>query len=244
MMLILNNYENKKQVGMTYTIQISADAEWQAVKSLFKMEELKNTPFGEAFCYKKNNINLWFFHGGTTKTRAAASCQYAIDTWKPDRHFLLGTAGGVDKNIKVNDIVIAEKTAQYDHIYRMGEPCEFISRDTIVDIDNSWIDISKLPGSVCLGFIATADQDVDHHIRQKLMRENVTAADWESGAVAMICLANNTPCTIIRGISDIPEDNADFQDDIQGKEYLKNTPKVMVKIIRKVLLEIINFNLI
>ena len=238
MMLNENNYENKKQVDMTCTIQISADIEWQAVKSFFQIEELKNTPFGEVFCHKKNNINLWFFHGGTTKTRAAASCQYAIDTWKPGRHFLLGTAGGVEQNIKVHDIVIAEKTAIYDHIYRMGEPYEFMAGDTVIDIDNSWIEISLLPPDIIKGFIATADQDVDHKTRQKLKKENVTAADWESGAVAMICQANNTPCTIIRGITDIPLEYTDTDTDAQGSDYLENTPVVMERILMDVLLKL------
>lgn len=71
------------------------------------------------------------------------------------------------------------------------------------------------------------------------MKENVTAADWESGAVAMICNANNTPCTIIRDITDIPSENPDPAADTQGNDYINNTPVVMKRMMRDILLKLI-----
>ena len=125
----------------------------------------------------------------------------------------------------------------------MGEPYEFIAGDTVIEIDNPCIDLSLLPPGIIKGFIATADQDVDHKTRQKLMKENVTAADRESGAVAMICRANNTSCIIIRGITDIPSENPEPDTDAQGSDYLENTPVVMERILKEILFKLIEPNI-
>jgi nucleoside phosphorylase len=134
---------------MLISIQVSSKEEWSSVKSLLTVDKCILTPFGEAFIQSVNNMKCVFFQGGTSKTRSAASCQYA----QPQRHFVIGTAGGVANHIKEGDVIIANKTAMYDYIYCMGEPYELIARETIVEIDNSWIDFSKLPQNTHEGFI-------------------------------------------------------------------------------------------
>jgi adenosylhomocysteine nucleosidase len=224
---------------MLYTIQVSSEQEWSSLKTLLPVSEYLTTPFGEAFTQIINNTECVFFHGGTSKTRSAASCQYIISKWKPQRHFIIGTAGGVATDLNVMDIVIANKTAIYDHIIRMGESYEFMNKETLVNIDNSWIDFSKLPNNITEGFIATADQDIDHDTRLTLQAENVLAADWESGSVALICRINKIPCCVIRGISDIPENESTESLINQGTAYIENTPIVMETILKKYLYRII-----
>lgn len=223
---------------MLYTIQVSSENEWSFSKSFLPVTKYITTPFGEAFTQIINNIECVFFQGGTSKTKSAASCQYAIDKWKPQRHFIIGTAGGLANNLKEFDIVIANKTAIYDLIFRMCEPYELIAKETIVNIDNAWIDFSKLPKDTHQGFVATADMDVNYDTRKKLQAFNVLAADWESGAVALICYLNKIPCCIIRGISDIPENSSVESSSNQGTAYLKNTPLVIKKIINLFLFRI------
>ena len=224
---------------MLYTIQVSSENEWSSLKSFLPVTKFVTTPFGEGFTQFINNIECVFFKGGTSKTISAASCQYAIDKWKPQRHFIIGTAGGVANYLEEFDVVIANKTALYDFIFRMGEPYEFIAKETIVNIDNSWIDFSKLPKGTYEGFVATADMDVDYDTRIKLQAVNVLAADWESGAVALTCHLNKIPCCIIRGISDIPENSSVESSSNQGAAYLENTPLVIKKIINLFLFRII-----
>jgi adenosylhomocysteine nucleosidase len=224
---------------MINTIQVCSENEWTSLKSLSLVTNLITTPFGEAFDLSINNNNCVIFHGGSSKTKSAASCQYAIDTWKPNRHFVIGTAGGVANDIKELDIVIANQTALYDIIFRMGEPYEFIPVETIIQIDNSWFDFSKLPANTHEGFIASADQDVDFNTKLKLQTANVMAADWESGSIALICKINKVPCCIIRGITDIPIDSSEENLINQGDAFIKNTPKVMQKIFKEILFNII-----
>lgn len=224
---------------MLYTIQVSSAQEWLSVAHLMTVNKVILTPFGEAFIHLINKTKCVFFQGGTSKTKSAASCQYAIDRWNPQRHFIIGTAGGVADHLIESDIIIANKTAIYDYVYCMGQPYEFIASETITKIDNSWIDFSKLPKGTYEGFIATADRDVDYGTKIKLQSSDVMAADWESGSVAIICQLNNVSCCIIRGITDIPEDSSAKSSNNQGIAYLKNTPLVIEKIINSILLKII-----
>ena len=111
---------------MIYTIQVSSENEWSSLKSILPNSKLSATPFGEAFSKNIKDSECVFFHGGASKTSSAAACQFAIDKWNPDRHFIIGTAGGTADQINILDIVIANETALYDIIYRMGEPYKFI----------------------------------------------------------------------------------------------------------------------
>jgi nucleoside phosphorylase len=224
---------------MIYTIQISSELEWSSLKSLIQISNFIPTPFGESFSYLINGKNCMFFHAGASKTKSSAACQFAINNWNPVRHFLIGTAGGVASYLKEGEIIIADKTGLYDYIFRMGEPYEFIPIETIVKIDNSWIDFTKLSKNILFGFIASADQDVDFETRVKLINENVIAADWESGSVSIICSINKIPCTIIRGITDIPYNSTDENRSNQGIAYFKNTPLVIEKIFTEILLKVL-----
>lgn len=220
------------------SFQLCSDLEWDSVKMLFKDFDLKTSPYGELFTIQNNQKSLTFFHSGTTKLKAAAGCQYILDKFNPDRHFLIGTSGGVAKSIKKKDIVIAERTAIYDHIYRFGEEFEFIAKDSIKDLNNTWIKQLKFPFDIKYGFVASADQDIDYTVRKQLLKENVLAADWESGAVAIVCDLNKIPCTIIRGITDIP--NKGESRDQQNNDYISNTPDLIKKIIMEVVFKILS----
>jgi nucleoside phosphorylase len=71
---------------MKIAIQICAELEWKCTKSILKVrkKELRHQPFGEYFKRPIGKHEAVIFDSGATKTRSAAACQYAIDTWHPD----------------------------------------------------------------------------------------------------------------------------------------------------------------
>lgn len=126
---------------MKLSIQICADKEWPCIKSIFKVRDnrLQLSPFGECFDDPLGSIECRWYHSGATKTRAAAACQYAICTWHPDTIINLGTCGGVAHNVKELDIILVNKTIQYDVIERFGELSESFQKDQETIIDVSWV---------------------------------------------------------------------------------------------------------
>jgi nucleoside phosphorylase len=161
------------------------------------------------------------------KTKAAAACQFAIDTWHPDAIANIGTCGGVSEDIKLLDIIVAETTVQYDCTIRFGEKRELFYGQMITAIDTSWVDFTKVKENLHKGIIATADQDLNHEWRKILQGKNVLGADWESGAIGKVCDLNNIKCLILRGVSDIPEEHPSPDHDTQDIHWRKNTPKIM-----------------
>lgn len=225
-------------------VQICAEYEWQAVKSIFL--ELNGklfmyfSPYGEYFTAKINLRNCIFFNSGASKTLSSSACQYAISTWNPEIIFVLGTAGAVSENLGLFDVIIANRTVQYDCISRMGDNSELFYNSFVVNMQNPWLSKQNIPSDFYIGTIATADQDVDGRIRDILKPHDILAADWESGAIVPICRINKTSCCVIRGISDIPGNKNSKE---QFEEFDSNTPGVMEKLITVVLPQMIDIYL-
>ena len=221
-------------------IQICDINEWQSVKNILKFdyESLPSSPFGEFYSTKIAEHNCLFFHSGSIKSLAAAACQYAIDKWNPEILFVLGTAGGVADNLNPLDIVLANRTEQYDCISRMGAKCELFHKDSATVLDNSWINMARIPFGMHEGAIATADQDIDYEVRMKLQPFHILIADWESGAIAPVCKVNNIRCCIIRGVSDVPKLN-DTSLSEQFSQFQNNIHIIMENLIVSILPEML-----
>jgi len=215
-------------------IHICASPEWEAVKEILEVnsEGIREYPLGEYFKTRFAGATCFFYKGGSTKTRSAAACQYAIDHWSPSLIVNIGTCGGVGEGIMPLDIILANKTAQYDVMDRMGAKRILFYESFVVEIDNSWIRKELFKTRVIEGFIATADQDVDFAVAGMLKPYGVLGADWESGAISVVCHINNIRYCILRGVTDIPREGNDRE---QGHDYEKNTPEVMRRMVEGVM---------
>ncbi|OGP91825.1 MAG: hypothetical protein A2157_03290 [Deltaproteobacteria bacterium RBG_16_47_11] len=214
---------------MKLAIQICSELEWRSTKSILeiKRDKLHRQPFEGYFKYQIGRQAGILYQSGTTKTRAAAACQFAVDTWYPDAIVNLGTCGGVSKNVKNLDIILAKRTIQYDVMQRFGNSSVRFIRGLKTNLDISWVDLSRVEGKIYIGTIASADQDPDDEHRGQLQGKKVVAADWESASIAKICELNKIKCLILRGITDIPKKQISLKQDIQHNDYRKNTPIIM-----------------
>ena len=220
---------------MKLCIHICSEDEWKETVSALKVKKskLRRQPYGEFFDHSFGKTKCIIYNSGATKTRASGACQYAIDTWRPYAVINLGTCAGVSDNIRKLDIIIATKTFQYDVIQRFGKPSPLFFETMITDLDTSWVNISLVPEKIHKGTIATADQDLNYENRKKLQKENenILGADWESASIAKVCELNKVKCLILRGVTDIPESRARSKDDLQDRDYNKNTQIIMKKLL-------------
>jgi adenosylhomocysteine nucleosidase len=142
----------------------------------------------------------------------------------------LGTCGGVAQNVKERDIILANRTIQYDVIERFGEPTESFEKDQETIIDVSWAEKCGSSEISYVGAIASADQDLSLESRDKLQEAKILAADWESASIAKVCELNRIRCLILRGVSDIPQGSSSSKAS-QDLHYCNNTPIIIERLV-------------
>lgn len=198
---------------MKTTVLVSAIGEWNAVKPLFPNAKLRRFPFGECFDILMQDEHISFFHSGWGKIASAGSMQYVIDKYAPDLIVNLGTCGGFGEAVKQGDIILVEKTYVYDIVELMGD-LEIIPYYTS-SLDLSWL-AEPYPYPVRRGTIASADSDLLPAKIPSLKENGAIAADWESAALAWVAGHNNARLLILRGVSDmVNEEGGEAYDNIE-----------------------------
>ncbi|MBI1880261.1 MAG: hypothetical protein HYR94_18915 [Chloroflexi bacterium] len=185
---------------------ISANIEWQAIRSIFADVEPEPSPLGEWFVIDLDVAGraepVLFFHGGWGKIAAAASAQYVIGRWSPRLLVNLGTCGGFEGEIEKGTIILVERTIVYDIIEQMGDYDEHIAHYTTT-LDLSWLG-AEYPQAVRRTLLVSADRDLLVEDIPRLKAEfGAVAGDWESGAIAWVAARNGTRCLILRGVTDL-----------------------------------------
>ena len=210
---------------VTFSVIVSANAEWEWVKRIFPGIPGDPSPYGEYFFAEVAGHKVLFFQGGWGKVAAAASTQYVIDRFKPTYLINLGTCGGVEGRINRFDVVAVERAVMYDIHEAMGDSSEAIAHYT------TDLDIPALR-SVRRVTMYSADRDLTPcHLRELERRCRPRVADWESGAIAWVAKRNRTRALILRGVTDLVNlDRADAEGNLQF--FRESTQQVMQNLIR------------
>jgi len=194
-------------------VLISANAEWEATKSLFPDILTEISPFGESFPLALDSWDLMLFHSGWGKISSAAGMQYVVDHYAPDLIVNLGTCGGFAGSVNQGEVILVEKTFVYD-ILELMEEQEF-SPFYASTLDLSWLQ-EPYPFPVLRGTLASADSDLLPERIPVLKSRGAIAADWESAALAWVAQKNNARLLILRGVSDVvSEQGSDTYDNFE-----------------------------
>ncbi len=176
---------------------------------------------------------------GIGKVNAAFTTQAMIDAFHPDVIINSGVSGGLSKNLKICDIVVANKLCQHDFD---ATPAGY-SKGLIPGLDSAFFtpdaDIAKriyelalknVSGSkVIMGTIATGDQLIASSEVKEDIIGNFAAdtVEMESAAIAQICELNDVKYGIIRTVSD----NADEDANEDFDEFAKRAAVISAKVI-------------
>jgi adenosylhomocysteine nucleosidase len=189
-----------------FVVLISANAEWRVLRQMFPEVQPVSSPLGEWLVIDMpvagQTEAVIFFHGGWGKIAAAASTQYVLGRWSPPLLVNLGTCGGFEGEITRGTIILVERTIVYDIIELMGDQAEHIAHYT-TQLDLSWL-TEPYPQPVRRTLLVSADRDLLAEELPRLKAEyGAVAGDWESGAIAWVAARNQTPCLILRGVTDL-----------------------------------------
>ena len=204
---------------------------------------------------EKDLLNLQFFTGkieeaecvlvecGEGKVNAARTTQIMIDNFKIDKLVNVGSAGAINEDLNVKDVVIADKLVQYDFDisglgYEKGEICNigkyiYCDKTLVEECQEAIENIENESYKVVIGTIATADSFCDKPEIAKMVRKefNAECVEMEGAAVAQVCYLDKIPFLVIRGISDTPNGN----NKIDFRKYLEIASKQSAKILQNLI---------
>ena len=204
---------------------------------------------------EKDLFNLQFFTGiieeaecvlvecGEGKVNAARTTQIMIDIFKIDKLVNVGSAGAINEDLNVKDVVIADKLVQYDFDisglgYEKGEICNigkyiYCDKTLVEECKKAIENIENESYKVVIGTIATADSFCDKPEIAKMVRKefNAECVEMEGAAVAQVCYLDKIPFLVIRGISDTPNGN----NKIDFRKYLEIASKQSAKILQNLI---------
>ena len=204
---------------------------------------------------EKDLFNLQFFTGkieeeecvlvecGEGKVNAARTTQIMIDNFKIDKLVNVGSAGAINEDLNVKDVVIADKLVQYDFDisglgYEKGEICNigkyiYCDKTLVEECKQAIENIENDSYKVVIGTIATADSFCDKPEIAKMVRKefNAECVEMEGAAVAQVCYLDKIPFLVIRGISDTPNGN----NKIDFRKYLEIASKQSAKILQNLI---------
>lgn len=204
---------------------------------------------------EKDLFNLQFFTGkieeaecvlvecGEGKVNATRTTQVMIDNFKIDKLVNVGSAGAINEDLNVKDVVIADKLVQYDFDisglgYEKGEICNigkyiYCDKTLVEECQEAIENIENESYKVVIGTIATADSFCDKPEIAKMVRKefNAECVEMEGAAVAQVCYLDQIPFLVIRGISDTPNGN----NKIDFRKYLEIASKQSAKILQNLI---------
>ena len=208
-----------------------------------------------------NEQNVVIARTGVGKVNAAMTATLIIEHFHPNQVIFTGVAGGLNPDLQIGDIVIAERTAQHDlgrlessEIENTGvknpitgqrNPVFFRADPELLQIvETALEDIELTPFQssqgqrqprIIKGTVVTGDVFVASDAKKAALHKNLgaDAVEMEGAAVAQICWQHSVPCLVIRSLSD----NADASASEDFKKYYKiaarNSAALVTRIISK-----------
>lgn len=180
-----------------------------------------------------NNTQVIVAVCGIGKVNAAICTQTLIVKYSPDYLINIGVAGGLSKELKIGDIIVATSVVQYDvDTSAFGDPIGLIPSIDVIHIKCSEKINHKLletSTDLKLGVIATGDKFINdiNDINFIVQNFKAIATEMEGGSIGQVCYINNIDFAIIRSISD----NADGNSHVDFNENSETSAKKVIDLV-------------
>ncbi len=180
---------------------------------------------------KKEIYNIQYFEGcinqtdiiivesGVGKVNATRTTQILIDKLDVKEIINVGSAGALNEELSIGDIVIADKLIQHDfditafnhnkgYITGVGDYI-YTDKELIDKFRNSANKIEDKSYKINVGTIASGDIFcTDIKMKDKIRSKfNADCVEMEGAAIAQVCYLDKIPFIVIRSISDTPNGN-------------------------------------
>ena len=192
---------------------------------------------------KLGNLDVVIAYSKIGKVFSTLTASTMIQKFGCDTLLFSGVAGGINPELKIGDLIVANKLSQHDlDITAFGHPHGFVPGGNVyVNTDeklkNIALEVAKQNNvKIIEGIIATGDQFVCDEKRKDFIANTfkADALEMEGASVAVVCDALNIPCLILRAISDTADMDAGFNFEEFLETSAKNSANFLMKIIEKI----------
>jgi len=177
---------------------------------------------------KYQSLDVVIAYSKIGKVFSTLTASIMIEKFGCDTLLFSGVAGGINPNLKIGDLIVANKLSQHDlDITAFGHPHGFVPEGSVfIEADKGLVskamDVAKEMGLKLMeGTIATGDQFIADPIKNKWIGDTfkADALEMEGASVACVCKAMDVPFFILRAISDAADMDASFSFD----EFLESS---------------------
>jgi adenosylhomocysteine/aminodeoxyfutalosine nucleosidase len=203
--------------------------------------EYANNKYYEA---KFGDLDVVVAYSKIGKVFSTLTATTLIEHFGCDTLLFSGVAGGINPQLKIGDLIVANKLSQHDlDITAFGHPFGYVPEGSVYvptdeRLKNIALEVANDNGiKIIEGIIATGDQFVADETRKEFISStfNADALEMEGASVAVVCDALNVPCLILRAISDTADMDAGFNFDEFLETSAKNSADFLIKIINKLI---------
>ena len=208
--------------------------------------DIKETKFASNTYYecKLNSLEVVIAYSKIGKVFSTLTATTMIEKFGCDTLLFSGVAGGINPELKIGDLIVANKLSQHDlDITAFGHPHGYVpGGEVFVKTDDRLKNIALEVANennikIIEGTIATGDQFVADEKRKEFIANtfNADALEMEGASVAVVCDALEVPCLILRAISDTADMDAGFNFDEFLENSAKNSADFLIKIVDKLI---------
>ncbi|QKF67735.1 multifunctional 5'-methylthioadenosine / S-adenosylhomocysteine nucleosidase / 6-amino-6-deoxyfutalosine hydrolase [Arcobacter venerupis] len=207
-------------------------------------ENVNTVEFANNKYYEVNydGLEIVIAYSKIGKVFASLTAATMIEKFGCDTLLFSGVAGGINPELKIGDLIIADKLCQHDlDITAFGHPNGYVPGGKVfIQTSEELRTIAKKVAlennlKVIEGTIATGDQFVHSTERKEFIQKtfDADALEMEGASVAVVCDALNIPYFILRAISDTADMDAGFDFDEFLKSSAKNSADYLIKIVKE-----------
>ncbi|OOR98356.1 5'-methylthioadenosine/S-adenosylhomocysteine nucleosidase [Haemophilus paracuniculus] len=175
---------------------------------------------------KIDTVDVALLQSGIGKTAAAVGTTLLLQQSRPDLVINTGSAGGLDPNLNVGDIVISTEVRHHDvdvtaFGYEKGQlpanPPALVADAQLAELarkETEKAGFNAVSGLICSGDLFVNGAEMIAKIRQDF--PTVAAVEMEAASIAQVCHAFGVPFVVVRAISDV----ADKESHLSFDEFL------------------------
>ena len=191
-----------------------------------------------------NDHEVVLTQSGIGKVNVAISTTLLIHEFKPDVIINTGSAGALDGELNVGNVVVSESVAYHDADaqafgYELGQipqmPAQYAADVKLLELTTEAIEAQSLTAQK--GLIVSGDSFIGTNTQRETIRvafPEALAVEMEATAIAQTCYQFNVPFIITRAISDLANGEAELSFEAFLKKAAQSSSQVVENLVNKI----------